>query len=153
MSFHGHAATLTGANDDLGFDPTLLDGEGLARHLELRVQQTLDEVLSSNVWRILSNPRTEMPLVLEILKEVYLEIFMYQPDSIEAAIASIGQMPRSMPPALVEEMLHHQVEEFDHGEMALRDFLRPWRFRALRPVKGTIAKRLCYRCDVEKYHP
>ncbi|WP_187969697.1 iron-containing redox enzyme family protein [Aquibium microcysteis] len=102
----------------------MLDGEGLAQHLEKRVQQTLEEVLSSNVWRTLSDPASDLRLITEILKEVYLEISMYQPDSIEAAIASIGQFPRSMPVALIEEMLHHQVEEFDHGEMALRDYLK-----------------------------
>lgn len=79
-----------GTSDDLGFDPQLIDGEGLAVHLEGRVQQTLQDVLASNVWKVLSDPATDLTLIREMLKEVYLEIFMYQPDSIEAAIASIS---------------------------------------------------------------
>jgi len=57
------------------------------------------------------------------MKEIYLEIVMYQPDVIEATIATIAQMPRNLPVPLFDEMLHHQVEEFDHGEMALKDYI------------------------------
>jgi len=117
------AAIAAGAVDDLGFDPSQMDGEGIARHLERRVTETLNEVTSSSVWRVVVDPASEPGLVIATLREIYLEIAMYQPDSIEAAVASIGQMPRSMPARLVEEMLHHQVEEFDHGEMALRDYV------------------------------
>lgn len=119
----GYSHRVQGALDDLGIDPSILSGEELAVHLERRVQETLDEILASRVWAVLSDPETDIQTVMSILLEIYLEIVMYQPDSIEAAIASIGQMPRSMSPALVEDMLHHQVEEFDHGEMALRDFV------------------------------
>lgn len=28
-----------------------------------------------------------------------------------------------MPVALIDDMLHHQIEEFDHGEMAIRDYV------------------------------
>jgi hypothetical protein len=116
-------AIAKGAVSDLGVEPSTLSGEGLARHLEARVQLTVGKVLDSNVWRTISDSSTDILQVQAILREVYLEIVMYQPDSIEAAIATIGQMPRSMPVALVEEMLHHQAEEFSHGEMALRDYI------------------------------
>lgn len=58
-----------------------------------------------------------------MIREIYLEIVSYQPHVIEAAIASIGHMPRSMPVRMVKAMLRHQAEEFDHGEMALRDYV------------------------------
>jgi pyrroloquinoline quinone (PQQ) biosynthesis protein C len=32
-------------------------------------------------------------------------------------------MPRSMPVRMVKAMLRHQAEEFDHGEMAVRDYV------------------------------
>jgi hypothetical protein len=58
-----------------------------------------------------------------MMKEVYLEIVGYQPHVIEAAIAAIGQMPRAMDARMVRAMLFHQSDEFDHGEMALRDYV------------------------------
>lgn len=72
-----------------------------------------------------TRPSNRIPVseTIGILKEIYLEISMYQPDAIEAAMASIAQFPRAMPVALIDEMLHHQIEEFDHGEMAVRDYL------------------------------
>ncbi len=57
------------------------------------------------------------------MRELYLEITSYQPYVIEAAIAAIGQMPRSMPVRMVKAMLRHQAEELDHGEMAMRDYV------------------------------
>jgi Iron-containing redox enzyme len=119
--------TTTAANEgaiaDLGFNPPTASGETLARHLERRVNDILDQVIASAIGRAVLAEQPDPSLVRAILREIYLEIVMYQPDSIEAAVASIGQMPRSMPVALVDEMLHHQVEEFDHGEMALRSYV------------------------------
>ena len=56
------------------------------------------------------------------MKQVYLEIQWYQPDVIEATIAAIGQFPRSLSAKRVRTMLIHQAEEWDHGEMAVRDY-------------------------------
>lgn len=116
-------AAANGAIADLGFNPATATGEAIARHLEGRVTEILDQVIESPIGQALLGEQPEPTLVRAILREVYLEIVMYQADSIEAAVASIGQMPRSMPVRLVEEMLHHQVEEFDHGEMALRSYV------------------------------
>lgn len=112
-----------GAVADIGFDPANADGEALARHLERRVGQILDEVIESPIGQAVFAENPDPAAVRAILREVYLEIVMYQPDSIEAAVASIAQMPRTLPVSLFEEMLHHQVEEFDHGEMALRSYV------------------------------
>lgn len=57
------------------------------------------------------------------MREVYAEIAAYQPDVIEATIAVIGQFPRSLNAKKVRAMLVHQAEEWDHGEMAVRDFV------------------------------
>lgn len=108
---------------DVDAEEIFISGEALACHLERRVEATLREVEAAECWQLVTNPATAPALVRNILREVYLEITMYQPDAIEAAIASIGQMPRDMPAAWVAEMLNHQAEEFDHGEMALRDYL------------------------------
>lgn len=123
MRQHQLTPVTGGAVADLGFDPATASGEALARHLERRVNDILDQVVVSDIGKVVLADQPDTALVRAVLREIYLEIVMYQPDSIEAAIASIGQMPRSMPVPLVEEMLHHQVEEFDHGEMALRSYV------------------------------
>lgn len=71
----------------------------------------------------LASSDTSVETLTAILKEIYLEITMYQPDAIVAAVAAIAQFPRTMPVAWFDSMLHHQVEEFDHGEMAMRDYV------------------------------
>jgi hypothetical protein len=109
--------------DDLQIDPDSLSGSGLLAHLTNRIDDTLAEVHSSEPWRAVIESATPLPTVIEILKQIYLEIVMYQPDSIAAALWAIGQMPRSLPVPWIEEMLHHQAEEFDHNEMALRDYV------------------------------
>jgi hypothetical protein len=106
---------------DFGFDAN--SPEQLADWLDTRVAAILKDVEESEVWAAIVGGSSSFDLVRAILREIYLEIAMYQPDSIEAAVASIAQFPRSMPVAWFDEMLHHQVEEFDHGEMALRDYV------------------------------
>jgi hypothetical protein len=75
-------------------------------------------------WRAVVGAERSPALARLTLREVYLEIAWYQPDVIEATIATIGQMPRSLAPKTVQSMLLHQVEEWDHGEMAVRDYVR-----------------------------
>jgi len=109
--------------EDLGFNPTEKSGKEIVAHLDKRIQDVIDDVEQSEVWELVFNPDADPKISIEIMKEIYLEIVMYQPDVIEATIATIAQMPRSLPVPLFDEMLHHQVEEFDHGEMALKDYI------------------------------
>ena len=83
----------------------------------------LKEIKEQDFWRTVTSSEADQQLIARVMREVYLEIVGYQPHVIEAAIASIGQFPRSMKPRLVKAMLAHQGDEFDHGEMALRDFV------------------------------
>jgi pyrroloquinoline quinone (PQQ) biosynthesis protein C len=91
--------------------------------LEQRTGQLLERIQKEEFWQTIMNPETPPSMIAAIMKEVYLEIVGYQPHVIEAAIASIGQMPRSMAVRMVRSMLFHQADEFDHGEMALRDYV------------------------------
>lgn len=91
--------------------------------LDARISKLLQEIESSELWKALTHPKAKPEFVRSFLREVYVEIASYQPHVIEAAIASIGQMPRSMPVRMVKAMLRHQAEEFDHGEMAVRDYI------------------------------
>ncbi len=113
----------SGALQDLGFDPRAMSGDEIVQHLDLRIGQVLEQIQHSEVWRAVTSADSPPELSREIVKEIYLEIVMYQPDVIEATIATIAQMPRSLPVELLDDMLHHQIEEFDHGEMALRDYV------------------------------
>ncbi|MEQ8667904.1 MAG: iron-containing redox enzyme family protein [Pirellulales bacterium] len=108
---------------DFGFDPDTLSAAKVLEFLDSRIQNVLHEFKSSELWGVISHPETSPALIQEIMKEIYLEIVMYQPDVIEATIAVIAQMPRTMDVDVFEEMLHHQIEEFNHGEMALRDYI------------------------------
>jgi len=91
--------------------------------LDANTADLLNEIKDQEFWKTVTSSETDPRLIARVMREVYLEIVGYQPDVIEAAIASIGQFPRSMKPRLVKAMLAHQGDEFDHGEMALRDFV------------------------------
>lgn len=89
--------------------------------LEGRTAELLAQVRREPFWRAATAARARPDFVARLMSEVYADIVGYQPHVIEAAIASIGQFPRSIAPRLVKAMLAHQADEFDHGEMALRD--------------------------------
>lgn len=91
--------------------------------LERNTADLLAEIQRQEFWNFVVSPDSPRGAVVNFMKHIYLEIVGYQPHVIEAAIASIGQMPRSMNPRLVKSMLLHQGDEFDHGEMALRDYV------------------------------
>jgi hypothetical protein len=91
--------------------------------LKHRIGTLLHEIQQLEGWRIVTNQDSDPILVRAILREVYREVALYQPDVIEATIAVIGQFPRRLDAKRVRAMLVHQAEEWDHGEMALRDFV------------------------------
>ncbi len=92
-------------------------------YLDGRIADVIKDIEASALWKSLIASKAKPEFIQALMREVYLEITSYQPHVIEAAIASIGQMPRSMPARMVKAMLRHQAEEFDHGEMALRDYV------------------------------
>jgi hypothetical protein len=89
--------------------------------LKAGIQSLVAEIQREPAWRLLTDPATPPALVQAVMREIYAEIAAYQPDVIEATIAVIGQFPRSLDPKTVRAMLVHQAEEWDHGEMAVRD--------------------------------
>ena len=75
------------------------------------------------MWVDLTDPNADPAFVHAFMKEVYLEIFFYNQHIVEATFAIIGQLPRDLEIRALKAMLRHQAEEFDHGEMALRDYV------------------------------
>ena len=90
--------------------------------LDARIGRLLGEIQRMDAWKVLMAPDTDPALVRAIMREVYLEIYSYQPHVIEATIAIIGRMPKA-DAKMIGTMLRHQAEEADHGEMALRDYV------------------------------
>lgn len=97
--------------------------DSIVTYLDARIAALIVEIEAHETWHALTDPAASPEFIRAFMREVYLEITSYQPHVIEAAIASIGQMPRSMPMRMIKALLRHQAEEFDHGEMALRDYV------------------------------
>jgi pyrroloquinoline quinone (PQQ) biosynthesis protein C len=95
----------------------------IVNELKAGIADLLRELEREPAWQALMNPATPAEVSRATMREIYAEIAMYQPDIIEAAIAAIGQFPRSVPAKKIRAMLVHQAEEWDHGEMAIRDFI------------------------------
>jgi pyrroloquinoline quinone (PQQ) biosynthesis protein C len=96
--------------------------DGFIAALDSRIQTLLVEVEQTEVWRVVTAPSTDPHFVRAVMREVYLEIYSYQPYVIEATIAIIGRMPKA-DASMIQKMLIHQAQEADHGEMALRDYV------------------------------
>jgi pyrroloquinoline quinone (PQQ) biosynthesis protein C len=90
--------------------------------LDARIQRLLSEIKITPVWQAVTAPDADPGLIRLVMREVYLEIYSYQPHVISATIAIIGRMPKAEA-RMISRMLIHQAEEADHGEMALRDYI------------------------------
>ena len=90
--------------------------------LDARINHLLTEIEQTPVYKAITSPTTEPAFLTAIMREIYLEIYSYQPHVIEATIATIGRMPKA-DARMIHKMLIHQAEEADHGEMALRDYV------------------------------
>ena len=80
-------------------------------------------VEDSEVYRVASAPETDARTVTTIIKYILLEVFSYGPHVTEATFTAIGRFPKNRPD-LMKPMIIHDLSEVDHGEMALRDYLR-----------------------------
>jgi hypothetical protein len=94
-----------------------------ADYLDRKVARVLAEVEQSEVWRMFSDPKTDARLVACTIKHVLLEVFSTGPHITEATFRAISRLPKNRPD-LMQVMINHDLEEVDHGEMALRDFVK-----------------------------
>lgn len=109
------------SHEDIHETPVNQGGDELIAWLDARILALLARIEATDFWRAVTAPDADPRFLRDVMREVYLEIFSYQQHAIEGAIVAISQMPRSMPVRMIKAMLRHQAEEFDHGEMALRD--------------------------------
>jgi hypothetical protein len=107
--------------DDI-MDGQTIAGETLG-YLKTGIDDLMLQIAREPAWALLTAREGSPSRVKALMREVYAEIAAYQPDVIEATIAVIGQFPRSLAAKKVRAMLVHQSEEWDHGEMAVRDFV------------------------------
>lgn len=99
------------------------DAARFGSHIQSKVEGLLERVLASPEWKGVENPAADARYVKTVLKHVLLEVFSYGPHVTEATFAAIGRFPKDRPD-LMKPMILHDIEEADHGEMALRDFVR-----------------------------
>jgi hypothetical protein len=97
--------------------------EEFVKQLDLKVGAMLTKVEASEVYGLVSNPQTDARLVVAIIKNVLLEVFSYGPHVTEATFTAIGRLPKNRPD-LMKPMILHDLSEVDHGEMALKDFIK-----------------------------
>jgi len=97
--------------------------DAVVEYLDAKVEDLICKIKAQEYWDVITDPSANPAFLRAIMREIYLEIYSYQPHVIEATICSIAQMPRSLDERKFKGMLLHQAEEFSHGEMALRDYV------------------------------
>ncbi len=96
---------------------------GFGAHLEGKTNGLLREIEESEVYQAVFDRHADPRLVAAVIKYVLLEVFSYGPHVTEATFTAIGRMPKDRAD-LMQVMINHDIEEADHGEMALKDFVK-----------------------------
>jgi len=91
--------------------------------LDEKVDSLLTSVEASDIYALVSSPSTDPRLVALIVKYILLEVFSYGPHVTEATFTAIGRFPKDRPD-LMRPLILHDLSEVDHGEMALKDFIK-----------------------------
>lgn len=97
--------------------------DSLGDRLELRLREALHAALGSPEWEAFAGPDADASFVVAVVKHILLEVYSYGAHVTEATFTAIGRMPKTRPD-LMKPMILHDLEEVDHGEMALADFVK-----------------------------
>ncbi len=97
--------------------------EKLSGRLHQKLQAHLLKVENTELYRLMTAAETDARTTATIIKFILLEAFSYGPHVTEATFTAIGRFPKERPD-LMKPMIVHDLSEVDHGEMALRDYLR-----------------------------
>lgn len=103
--------------------PPITSPEAFGDHIESKMHRLLSKVEESDVYQRVFAPEADPKLILTVIKYVLLEVFSYGPHVTEATFTAIGRIRKDRPD-LMKIMINHDLEEVDHGEMALKDFIR-----------------------------
>ena len=87
-----------------------------------RVHAVFQEVQQQPFWKALLDPTTPAAVLQSIFRNVFLAIYWYQKHTTEAGFLMISRLPKHET-RLIKLTILHKVEESEHGEWALRDFL------------------------------
>lgn len=91
--------------------------------LQIALQALVQQIEQTGFYQIVSQPGCDSLLVSRVFREIYLSIYQYQPHVTEATFTAVGRMPKHSE-KLIKKMIIQQVEEVEHADMALRDYLR-----------------------------
>lgn len=90
--------------------------------LDRRIDETLTEIRSQDFWQALTSPETPKEVIGAVLRQAMIESACYTPRIIEAAISTVGRMPKAEA-KMIQRMLIHLAEESNHGEIAFQDYV------------------------------
>lgn len=100
-----------------------VDPQVFTARLEEKMHSLLAQIEQTEVYKLVEAPDTHPMLVATIVKYILLEVFSYGPHVTEATFTAIGRLPKNRPD-LMKPMILHDLSEVDHGEMALKDFIK-----------------------------
>jgi hypothetical protein len=92
-------------------------------YFDQRVHALLAVIESSEPYQSVFAPDANPRYIAAVIKQVLLEVFSYGPHVTEATFTAIGRFPKREV-KLMEKLALHDVEEADHGEMALVDAIK-----------------------------
>lgn len=93
------------------------------KHLSAKLDALIDTIKASEAYTFFMAPETPANIMAAIMREIHLEIFHYQPHTTEAVFTAVGRMPKQ-DEHLLKDMILQQIEEIEHSDMSLRDYIR-----------------------------
>ncbi len=92
-------------------------------HLRNKTAAHLEAIQQSRAYKQFTSPESDTLFVVEAVKNILLETFSYGPHVTEATFTAIGRFDKKRPD-LMRKAIEHDLDEVDHGEIALADFVR-----------------------------
>lgn len=98
-------------------------GAALLDCLDARLAEHLKLIENSPAYRCVESEHTSSQLATAVVREIMLEVFSYGPLIVEATFTAIGRWPKTRPD-LMKMATTHILDEVDHCEVALRDYVQ-----------------------------
>lgn len=98
-------------------------GVELLDWLDERLAEHLGRIEQSPAYQCVAAAETSAALATAVVREILLEVFSYGPLIVEATCTAIGRWPKNRPD-LMKMATTHILDEVDHSEVALSDYVR-----------------------------